>query len=148
MSRRADRRAAVELLYAADVRAEPVASLVASAEGLADYAVHLALGVAGREREIDAVLARRARGWTVDRMSTVDRNVLRVGVFELFEGVTPPAAVINEAVELAKVFSGEEAARFVNGVLGAVLDNADAVPGQTPGSVDSRASRSSSDEPA
>jgi N utilization substance protein B len=120
-SRHAARVAAVEILYAADVRGAPAAQLAAEDEALPDYAVHLVGTVSERRDEIDVLLTRHAVGWRPDRMSPVDRNVLRIAVLELLEGDVPPAAVIDEAVEIAKNLSGEEAGRFVNGVLGGVL---------------------------
>jgi N utilization substance protein B len=70
--------------------------------------------------EIDALLETAADNWRLSRMAVVDRTVLRLGVYELLAGAAPPAVVIDEAIELARTFSGEEAARFVNGVLDGV----------------------------
>lgn len=124
MSRRAARLAAVELLYASDVREVPAPELIADAkpdgDGLDPYAEHLVSEVAAKVSHLDSLIGSCARGWTTERMSPVDRNVLRVGALELLEGDVPPAAVIDEAVEIAKRLSGEEAGRFVNGVLEAV----------------------------
>src|SRR5579875_1133856 len=71
--------------------------------------------------EIDALIARTAEHWTVERMAAVDRNVLRMALFELLCTSTPVGVVINEAVELAKRYSTEESGRFVNGLLGKVV---------------------------
>lgn len=124
MSRRRDRRLAVEVLYAADVRdARPQAILTERSSDEADvhdYAEHLVAEVERRRDEIDALLVKQAPGWPPERMSVVDRNVLRVALLELLEGENPDAVVIDEAVELAKTFSGQDAARFVNGVLSGV----------------------------
>lgn len=121
MSRRRARRAAVEVLYAADVRGCPPDSLAAERTDLETYGAHLVQQVWTRRSEIDDLLARCSSNWTPERMSAVDRNVLRVGALELLEGKTPDAVVIDEAVELAKTFSGQDAARFVNGVLAGVV---------------------------
>jgi N utilization substance protein B len=118
-SRHAARLAAVEALYAADVRGVPVSEL---GEDLPEYGAHLVGGVESRRDEIDDLLAAHATGWRPERMSPVDRNVLRIAVLELLEADVPPAAAIDEAVEIAKSLSGEEAGRFVNGVLGGVLE--------------------------
>jgi len=117
-SRHAARVAAVETLYAADVRGVAPSELI---EDIAEYAAQLVRAVEARRAEIDELLTAHATGWRPDRMSPVDRNVLRVAVLELLEGDVPPAAAIDEAVEIAKNLSGEEAGRFVNGVLGGVL---------------------------
>ena len=124
MSRRRSRLEAVEVLYAADVRGTDVADVLEerSRERQPDaYALTLVEGVRTQRGEIDALLGAKSIGWPVARMSPVDRNVLRVGVFELLGGDVPVAVAIDEAVEVARHFSGEEAARFVNGVLAAVL---------------------------
>jgi N utilization substance protein B len=117
-SRHAARLAAIETLYAADVRGVSVSDL---GEELPDYAAHLVGEIERRRGEVDELLAAHATGWRPERMSPVDRNVLRVAVLELLEGDVPPAAAIDEAVEIAKSLSGDEAGRFVNGVLGGIL---------------------------
>jgi transcription antitermination protein NusB len=120
MSRRAARLAAVEILYAADVRATSTEQLLSERDDCDEYCLHLVNAVRGRQGEIDVLLGEHARGWTTDRMSPVDLNVMRVAALELLEGAVPPAAAIDEAIVIAKRFSGEEAGRFVNGVLEAV----------------------------
>lgn len=119
MSRRRARITAVELLYAADVRGIGIGDLLAerAEEAVPPYAAHVALACEERRPEIDELLRTASTRWPPERMAAVDRNVLRVGVLELLEGDTPPAAAIDEAIEVAKRFSGEEAAGFVNGVL-------------------------------
>lgn len=85
------------------------------------FAGDLVRGVVANQGPIDGVLVRAAPGWPVAQMSVVDRNILRVAVFEvLFDNKTPVRAALNEAVELAKTFGAESSPRFVNGVLGAV----------------------------
>ncbi|HVE92143.1 MAG TPA: transcription antitermination factor NusB [Actinomycetota bacterium] len=121
MSRHTARLAAVEVLYAADVRGADPAELLAERPRVASYAVRLIEAITARREEIDSILSAKSIGWPMQRMSPVDRNVLRIGVLELLEGDIPPAVIIDEAVELAKRFSGEPAGRFVNGILAAVL---------------------------
>ncbi len=117
MSRRAARITAVEVLYGADVRGEPAPQLLDERDDADPYARHLVDNVHARRAELDGLIADHARSWRPERMSPVDLNVLRVAAFELIEGDVPPAAVIDEAIDIAKRFSGEEAGRFVNGVL-------------------------------
>src|SRR5690606_37512371 len=96
----------------------------AAALGEADraFASALASGVMADAAAIDERLARAARHWRVERMATLDRIVLRLAVHEwLAHRETPPRVVINEAIELARAFSGEDAAKFVNGVLDGVF---------------------------
>jgi N utilization substance protein B len=78
-------------------------------------------GVQSRGREIDDLIAAHAKGWTLQRMPTIDRNVLRIGTFELLgRPDVPIAVVIDEAVELAKRFSTDDSGKFVNGVLSTI----------------------------
>jgi len=70
--------------------------------------------------EIDDRISRHAEHWRLDRMPTVDRNILRLAVYEMEHGGTPAAVTIDEALELARKFSNEESVQFVNGVLDAV----------------------------
>ncbi len=81
----------------------------------------LVLGTLDHATEADALLSPLLEGWTIERLPTIDRLLLEMGTFELcHRPLTPPAVVINEAVELAKKFSTEESNRFVNGVLNAI----------------------------
>lgn len=85
------------------------------------FAEQLVRGVSHRRRGLDSILAASAEHWRVERMAIVDRNVLRIAVYELlFERDTPQAVVLDEAIEVAKRFGGDESGKFVNGVLDAV----------------------------
>jgi N utilization substance protein B len=77
-------------------------------------------GTSERRAAIDELLEKHSANWKIDRMPVVDRNLLRVAVFELLQGATPPAIVIDEALEVARRLSGDESVSFVNGVLDAV----------------------------
>lgn len=81
----------------------------------------LVRGTRGHLAEIDALIRGVAEHWTLERMATVDRNVLRMAIFELRHTTTPVGVIINEAVELAKQYSTEESGRFVNGMLGEIV---------------------------
>jgi N utilization substance protein B len=80
----------------------------------------LVRGVVGRVREIDASIGRHSAHWRIERMPAVDRNILRLAIFEMIAGISPAAIAIDEALKLAKRFSGEESIPFLNGVLDAV----------------------------
>lgn len=83
----------------------------------------LLTGVIAKQPDLDLVIAKAAPDWPIDRIAPVDRNILRIGLFELLfadRSQVPAKVAINEAIELAKVFGGESSGRFVNGVLGAV----------------------------
>ncbi|MHB8732737.1 MAG: transcription antitermination factor NusB [bacterium] len=81
----------------------------------------LVRGTRRHVEEIDALIRGVAEHWTLERMATVDRNVLRMAIFELQHTDTPVGVIINEAVELAKQYSTEESGRFVNGMLGKIV---------------------------
>lgn len=77
--------------------------------------------VIARADEIDAIITKYAPDWPINQITNVDRNILRIGVYELrFSETVPSKVAINEAIELAKTFGGESSGRFVNGVLGAI----------------------------
>jgi N utilization substance protein B len=86
-------------------------------------------GVNDRTSELDAVIQPVAPEWPIEQIARMDRVVLRIGVYELnFDSSVPPKVVINEAVELAKAFGGENSSKFINGVLGTVLRNKEEKP--------------------
>ena len=88
------------------------------------FAQELVAGVKENLPELDRVIHRYAPAWPVDQLSAVDRNVLRIALFELlFHTETPRKSAVNEAVELAKVFGSESSARFTNGVLGSIISD-------------------------
>jgi N utilization substance protein B len=122
-SRHADRRRALSLLYEADMRGDDPRSVLARAaehEPAEAFTIALVEGVAERHDELDALISRYARGWSIDRMPVVDRNLLRLGLWELLASSVPVAVVIDEAVELANELSTSDSGRFVNGVLAEV----------------------------
>ncbi len=80
----------------------------------------LARGTAAQVADLDGYIAKRAENWRLERMPIVDRNILRMAIYEMKELGTPPAVVIDEALELARRFTEEEAVPFINGVLDAV----------------------------
>lgn len=89
-----------------------------------DYIMRLVKGVLAEQKELDAILQPIAPEWPIEQIARMDRLVLRLGLYELLhEPSVPPKVVINEAVELAKAFGGENSSKFVNGVLGTVLRN-------------------------
>jgi len=140
-SRRLARETALKLLYEWELTGQPIDDVIASWRLERPYALDdhqevvwpslpdetwaivgaLARGTAARLPEIDPLIAAQAEHWRLERMSIVDRLVLRLAVFELLaRPETPRAVVINEALELARTFSTEAAVKFVNGVLDAI----------------------------
>jgi N utilization substance protein B len=134
-SRRHGREVALQALYGAEVGKRPpdemLTELLARDEGSEgrSFVRDLVMGTLENEKESDAVIAPLLEGWTLDRLPTIDRIILRMSAFELHHRKeTDPAVVINEAVELAKKFSTEDSGRYVNGVLARVLTRAASVP--------------------
>jgi transcription antitermination protein NusB len=118
LSRHAARRTALFLLYQWDVTKQPLTSLY---EGEVDeFARGLAEAVLGRAEDLDRQITAASDDWTADRLGAVERNVLRIGVYELETGSVPPEVAISEAVELAKRYATEDAGRLVNGILGRI----------------------------
>ena len=122
---REGRERAVELLYEAEAKGIHPAEVIASLPiAPTPYAGVLAEGVGDHLELLDHLIGARARDWTVERMASLDRALLRLGTYELaFEPDQPEGIVLSEAVELAKRFSTDDSPKFVNGVLAAVNDD-------------------------
>lgn len=120
------RKRALDLLFEADLRDVPVASLLATRPAVDQpqgYAAEIVTGVVEHVEEIDELLSTYAVGWTLDRMPAVDRAILRVGAWELLHNPQVPDAVaIDEAVRLATELSTDASPTFVNGLLARLLD--------------------------
>jgi N utilization substance protein B len=122
------RKRALDVLFEAELRSEPVLEVLTERAAdetppLPAYAAELVRGVQAHRDRIDELLATHAHGWALDRMPAVDRNILRIGVFELLwaDGV-PDAVAISEAVQLARDLSTEGSPAFVNGLLARLLE--------------------------
>jgi N utilization substance protein B len=115
-SRRAARRTALELLYQWDLTGQPLASL--HGHDVDPFALELAEGVTARAEQLDARITAASEEWPADRLGVVERNVIRIGLFELERGDVPVEVAIDQAVSLAKRYASEEAGRLVNGILG------------------------------
>ena len=92
-----------------------------TSEEIKEYSTWLVNGIISRKERIDNIIQRVSEHWRISRMALIDRNILRIAVFELLyeENIAPPI-VINEAIEIAKKYSGDQAATFVNGILDAI----------------------------
>ena len=123
--RRLARSTALQVLYEVDVIGhEPMASLewVSASNNInqesKDFARSLILGALSNKAFIDNIIGNYAKNWPVDQLSTIDRSILRISIYELlFDHKTPYKAVINEAIELTKTYSAENSPKFINGVL-------------------------------
>jgi len=131
-SRRKSRQHALQLLFQLDLTPQPLEqALAAFYDSLGSeleptairpdrFAEELVRGVLEHREEIDQHIARHAKNWRLERMPAVDRNLMRLAVYEMTRLGAPPAVAINEALELARRFSGEESVAFINGVLDAI----------------------------
>ncbi|MGH8907000.1 MAG: transcription antitermination factor NusB [Egibacteraceae bacterium] len=122
LSRRAARRRALEILYEADLRERGFREVldvhVRGDDPPSEFTVELVSGVDDHRAELDEVIRAHAHDWRLERMPVIDRNLLRMGLHQILHRPDIPTAVaIDEAVELAKEFSTDDSARFVNGLL-------------------------------
>lgn len=119
------RECALQMLYNMDIAGEPPLSIMRiywenhpDLLSSKDFAEQLVIGVTSKKEEIDVIINKYAQNWKLERMAIVDKNVLRISVFELlYLDEVPPKVSINEAVNLAKKFSTAESGKFVNGIL-------------------------------
>ena len=126
------RQAAVQMLYQLEIGQQDVEHVLrtfwtgdlpgaeGAPEGVRTFAEQLVRSTVGNVAKIDPLITETAEHWRLSRMAALDRLILRLAIGEFLEGATPHNVVINEALELAKTFSGEESAKFVNGILDAV----------------------------
>jgi N utilization substance protein B len=118
-SRRAARRTALFLLYQWDVTGLPLASLY---EGEIDaFARETAEAVAAKAPDLDERITAASEDWTADRLGAIERNILRIALYELDGDEVPDEVAIDEAVTLAKRYATDDAARLVNGILGRIV---------------------------
>lgn len=125
-SRRRQRRNALRILFEMDINQTSIKEVLDSKRAVGEvspgeYTVRIVEGVDGHLRQLDGVIKKYAEGWELERMPRVDRNILRMALYELFfmEDI-PTGVTIDEAVELAKEFSTVDSGKFINGVLGKV----------------------------
>jgi transcription antitermination protein NusB len=129
--RRTARECALQMLYEHDVGQHSPDTILETfwdmneqPEKVQDFACQLFRGTLGRMKEIDRLIQSHTKNWRLSRLAAVDRNVLRLAVFELIsDSRTPDTVVINEALEIAKKFSTNESAQFVNGVLDSIKND-------------------------
>ena len=134
-SRRKARECALQMLFAADVSQTRADELVRSywaelgdadvEEPAREFATRLATGTLARLEELDERIKSRAEHWRISRMAVVDRNILRLAVYEFMHEPTPRTVAINEALEIARRFSTYEATQFINGILDAIKRDLD-----------------------
>lgn len=129
MSRRLAREAVLKALFAVDLGKIPLDRVLEDVLHEADlspqhveFARELAAGANARREASDRIITELAVDWTVERMATIDRNILRLALYEIFERADIPESVtVNEAVELAKKYGTDESSKFINGILGEIV---------------------------
>lgn len=134
-TRRRARRITLEVLYEHDLAEHAALEVLARRleeqpmESMgSEFAEKLIAGILDYRERMDAIISRFAPEWPLDQMAVIDRNILRIAIYEfLIDGETPVKVAINEAVELAKTYGSDSAPRFVNGVLGALADEAESL---------------------
>ena len=131
-SRRKSRECALQMLFQWDITHDLIEQIASTfwdgqdgeeeeAQETRTFAEALASGTVGHVERIDALIARHAENWRLDRMAVVDRNLLRLATYEfLFDAETPKTVVINEAIEIARRFSAQESPQFINGILDSI----------------------------
>jgi transcription antitermination protein NusB len=124
------RRQALQILYQRDITGQSARSILglksySTEDGEPDeYCKQLVMGVEQHLATLDETIGNVSEHWVVSRMPLVDRNILRIAALEiLFDAEVPASVAINEAVEMAKVYGGEDSSKFVNGVLGRIAQN-------------------------
>jgi N utilization substance protein B len=122
------RKAALDLLYESDIRKARAGDLMQSRITELEYVIRdftkeLVEGVESNRRKIDELIATYSQGWDMDRMPVIDRNILRLAIYEILWSTNVPQAVaINEALELAQTLSTDESSKYINGVLSKVVE--------------------------
>jgi N utilization substance protein B len=127
MKRRTAREKALQALFQIDVsNTEPSSAIEHVLEGEPgdDYLTKLVLGVVEHKNEIDPFIKENLEKWTMGRLATVDRNLLRIAIYELlyFRNEIPENVILDEAIEIAKIYGDEQSSRFINGVLSKVKE--------------------------
>jgi len=126
MRRSDQRRDAVFACYQRDVTGRPLAELIPAAAK--PFTRELAEGVEEHRTELDETIQRHAKGWSLQRVAPLDRNIMRVALYEIgYREDVPTEVAIDEAIELAKEYCGADAPGFVNGILGAAVREGAAV---------------------
>ena len=125
-ARRKARKRALDFLYEADIRSARAIELVGTREeselSERDYVMELLVGVETNKVKIDELITTYAQGWDMDRMPAIDRNILRIALFEiLFKGDLDDQIAASEAVEIATELSTDDSAKYINGVLGRII---------------------------
>lgn len=122
------RKAALDLLYEGDIRKTSAIYILNQRSGDLEYVIReftkeLVQGVDENRRKIDELITTYSQGWDMDRMPVIDRNILRLAIYEiLWSKDVPPAVAIDEAIELAQTLSTDDSSKYINGVLSKIIE--------------------------
>ena len=122
------RKAALDLLYEGDIRKTSAISILNQRSGdlefvIRDFTKELVQGVDENRRKIDELITTYSQGWDMDRMPVIDRNILRLAIYEiLWSKDVPPAVAIDEAIELAQTLSTDDSSKYINGALSKIIE--------------------------
>lgn len=126
--RSSGRKMAMQILYQYEMRGDSPENILESSlfagkrpMETKDFALDLSNGCIEKINELDEIISNLAKGWPIERITKVDKSILRLALYELKYTDTPEKVIINEAVELAKNFSTEDSSKFINGILGSVI---------------------------
>ncbi|MEW6188671.1 MAG: transcription antitermination factor NusB [Actinomycetota bacterium] len=126
LERRKARRMALEVLYQREITGSSLREIIknralAGEKPLSEFSLRIIEGVAKHQKHMDEMIEGYADNWALERMPPVDRNIIRMGIYEMiYESDIPFSVSINEAVELAKAYGTEDSSKFVNGILGRI----------------------------
>ena len=122
------RKAALDLLYEGDIRKTSAINILNQRSGDLEYVIReftkeLVQGVDENRRKIDELITTYSQGWDMDRMPVIDRNILRLAIYEILWSKNVPSAVaIDEAIELAQTLSTDDSSKYINGVLSKIIE--------------------------
>jgi len=118
MRRRKAREIILKILFQRDFRNSSLEELLEGRSFEDPYIMEVLRGIEAKRQELDRIISAKAQGWRLERLVSVDRNILRLSLYEiLYRQDVPPEVAINEAIELAKKYSTEDSGRFINGIL-------------------------------
>lgn len=141
LERRKERRLALEILYQREITGRTVKQIIddhlySDKSGpMTDFCQRILLGITAHQKKIDDLIETYTDNWALERMPLLDRNIIRIGIYEmLYERDIPESVSINEAIELAKIYGTEDSGKFINGVLGKIAASVVEIGERKPGS--------------
>ena len=130
LERRKARKAALEILYQREITGALITAILenhlypAANDPFTPFTLRILYGIEEHQAEIDPLIARYTDNWALERMPLLDRNIIRISIYEmLFESDIPHSVSINEAIELAKIYGTQDSSKFINGILGKIASS-------------------------